>query len=523
MERYKEIIPDWEGFLDACRRPQPAVIRTNLLRISPDGLAARLGKRGFTLEPLPWGPGLFTVTSGPHSAAKTVEHWAGLFYIQEAAAVVPALALQAQSGEYALDLSAAPGGKTSILAGAVGPAGMVAANDPDGNRRRALLANLQRLGHLNVVVTAYDGRRFPSGVAFHKVLVDAPCSAEGNVRRSPRVGRAMKPKQRRRLVNLQAALLERGLELLAPGGSAVYATCTFAPEENEGVLAAVMEGGGPPPGAVPPGLPPGSPGITRWRDETYDPRVAGAVRLYPHDLDSGGMFYARLDAAIGDDTGDDGIAGGDNTARSGGGARSGAGGGGSARGTPPSALPGEGEWTGPDGEAASSVYAMLRQRFGLPEGPHDPFRGLQVYTVGRDLWISSLPALPPFQRIRAVGVNLARGPGAPFRPTSRGAAIYGGAATRNTAVLNTAGLISLLEGRRVPPEHLGPPGGPAGEAGRSGGELTSGYVVLKYDGLIIGLGYYDHRGLRSALTRARADDLLQAVRMQSPAPLRHPG
>lgn len=525
MERYKQIIPDWEQFLRVCRRPQPTVIRANLLRTTPEELAERLERKGFSLEPLPWSTGLFTVTAGPYSAAKTVEHWAGLFYIQEAAAVVPALALDARPGEYALDLSAAPGGKTSILATAVGPGGMVVANDPDGNRRRALLANLQRLGHLNVVVTPYDGRRFPSGVEFQRVLVDAPCSAEGNVRRTSRVRQEMKPRQRRRLVKLQTALLQRGLDLLARGGSAVYATCTFDPEENEGVVSAVMEGGGPSPRPVPPGLPAGRPGITRWRDREYDPSVTGAVRLYPHDLDSGGMFFARFDAGGGDGAAHQGLketlapGGGQGAAREAGRQWEGSkvtvrrasegrlrrteG----ERGTAPGAV----EWTAPDGEAASSVYAMLRERFGLPEGTGDPFRGLHVYAIGRDLWISSLPALPPFSRIRAAGLSLARGPGESFRPTSRGAVIYGHAATRNTIPLNTEGLISMLEGRRVPPEEVGRLNGSVGGAGGEG-ELTRGYVILKYEGLVIGLGYYDDRGLRSALTPARSSDLLQAVR-----------
>lgn len=516
MEKYKQIIPRWEQFLDTCRRPQPTVIRVNPLRTTADELLTRLQGKGFDLEPLPWSDVLFQVTGAPYSPAKTVEHWAGLFYIQEAAAVVPALALEANPGEYALDLSAAPGGKTSILATAVGPRGMVTANDPDGNRRRALLANIQRLGHLNVIITPYDGRRFPGGVGFHRVLVDAPCSAEGNVRRISRVRQEMKPRQRARLVKLQTALLKRGLELLAPGGTAVYATCTFAPEENEGVLSAVAGEGGPTPDPMPSGLPAGSPGITRWRDQQYDPSVAGAVRLYPHDLDSGGMFFARLKS--------DGTAVGELGQPRGAGAYGRA----EAKGGTPSRRRREpdrrgkasrntkkyghnaaGEWSPPDGETRASVYAMLRERFGLPEGPGDPFLDLHVYAIGRDLWISSLPALPPFNRIQAAGLSLARSSGESFRPTSRGAALYGPAATGNTVILSTGGLISMLEGRRVIPSDLRQGGGSAGTVP---GELTKGYVILKYEGLVIGLGYFDERGLRSALTPARAEDLLLSVR-----------
>ncbi len=96
---------------------------------------------------------------------------------------IAALALGARPGERVLDLCAAPGGKTTHLADRMDDSGIVVASDPDTNRIRALLANVYRLSHPNVLVVETDGRSFPGGARFDRVLVDVPCSAEGNVRR----------------------------------------------------------------------------------------------------------------------------------------------------------------------------------------------------------------------------------------------------------------------------------------------------------------------------------------------------
>jgi NOL1/NOP2/sun family putative RNA methylase len=291
LVRYRSIIPAWEDFLVAASRPLPVTLRVNTLYTTPDALRERLLRKGFQLSGFPWASDLFLVAG--ESVGRTLEHWLGLFYLQEAVQTIPVLLLDPQPGERVLDLCAAPGGKCTHIAARMENKGLLVANEPSGRRQPSLLANLNRLGILNTAVTAYRGESFPLRLSFDRVLVDAPCSAEGTLRKESSVRRGASVTTIERLVRLQRRLILRGYDLLCPGGTLVYSTCTFAPEENEAVAAyllterdAVLE---------PVTLPfHSSPGIEEWNGEILPPAVAGCVRIYPHQIDSGGGFIARF-------------------------------------------------------------------------------------------------------------------------------------------------------------------------------------------------------------------------------------
>lgn len=291
LERYRGIVPDWDAFLEASRRPLPTVIRTNTLRIAPDELRRRLEGKGFSLLEVPWARGFFRVAR--EGIARTLEHWLGLFYVQELVQALPVIALDPRPGEAVLDLCAAPGGKSTQASAQMGNRGLLVANEPSGRRQQALLANLNRTGILNAAVTAYRGEAFPLSMRFDRVLVDAPCSAEGTLRRagSPREGAF--PAVIERMAALQRRLVLRGYDLLRSGGTLVYSTCTFAPEENEGVVSTLLEERDAELERVE--LPfPASPGVTEWGKVAFPAEVTRCIRVYPHELDSGGGFLARL-------------------------------------------------------------------------------------------------------------------------------------------------------------------------------------------------------------------------------------
>ncbi|NIP56516.1 MAG: hypothetical protein GWM92_00340, partial [Gemmatimonadetes bacterium] len=293
VDRYRSVIPEWERFLEHARRPEPTTLRVRTGRIEPDELADRLRRRGFGLEEVPGLDAVFRVTEEPYSAAQTLEHWMGLFYIQQAVTSVAAPALGARPGDRVLDLCAAPGGKTTHLADRIAGGGIVVANDPDEGRIRALLGNVYRLAHANVLVTRSDGRNLPESALFDRVLVDAPCSAEGNLR--AREGRIPEPDPgfRRGTTELQTELLRKAVRVTRPGGAILYVTCTFAPEENEAVVDRVLRDGRAE--VVPIDLDlPHSPGLRRFEGRAYHPSLETAWRLYPHHLDSGGLFLCRL-------------------------------------------------------------------------------------------------------------------------------------------------------------------------------------------------------------------------------------
>jgi hypothetical protein len=171
--------------------------------------------------------------------------------------------------------------------------GCIVAIDRNEDRIRALLGNMYRTAHPNVLVLAGDGTSLPDGALFDRVLVDAPCSAEGTLRRKQGKPRPLTAKFRRQAPRRQEALLRRGIALTRPGGTILYSTCTFAPEENEAVVHRVLQD-------CPVSLDPitldapHSPGLTSFEGQTFDASLEGACRIYPHHFDSGGLFLARL-------------------------------------------------------------------------------------------------------------------------------------------------------------------------------------------------------------------------------------
>lgn len=290
LDRYREIVPDWDAFHAACQAPLPAVVRTNTARIAPEDLLLRLSGKGFHPRPLPWAPFAFEV-EGP--IGRTIEHWLGLYYVQEAVQLLPVLALGPRPAETVLDLCAAPGGKGTHIAVLIGPDGLLVANEPNGRRQQSLLANLNRLGILNAAVTSYPGEAFPGATRFDRVLVDAPCSAEGTLRKRNSRADGAPPRMIARLAALQRRLVVRAYDLLRPGGVLVYSTCTFAPEENEAVVSTLLAERDatvePFPFPVPT-----APGILTWEQAAFPDEVARCARVYPHHLNSGGGFIARL-------------------------------------------------------------------------------------------------------------------------------------------------------------------------------------------------------------------------------------
>jgi NOL1/NOP2/sun family putative RNA methylase len=291
LDRYRSVIADWDEFEAASARPLPADARVNPLRTSPDSLRARFEPRGITLESSPWDP-LSIRASSP--IGHTLEHWLGLFYVQERVQAAPVFALDPQPGERVLDLCAAPGGKTVDIAARMRNTGVVIANEPNGRRQQALLTNINRIGVWNVVVTEYRGQDFPHAMAFDRVLVDAPCSAEGTLRKQAGVRDGATLPTILRLARIQQLLIVRAFDLLRIGGLLVYSTCTFAPEENEAVVTHLL------------GrrdarvrrllLPfPHASGLPEWDGAIFAAGTELCARIYPHHLDSGGGFVACIE------------------------------------------------------------------------------------------------------------------------------------------------------------------------------------------------------------------------------------
>lgn len=295
LDRYRDIVPDYEAFRAVQSQPLVSSARINTLKIERDKLLERLAEQGIDCRPFAWYPlGLKLNVDSP---GKLVETLLGFIHIQEELSMVPPLVLDPRPGESILDLCASPGSKTTQISAMMENRGLVIANEPSLARVAALRSNCERLGAMNVAITRYDGRRFPRGL-FHRVLVDAPCSAEGRERRGAGVMARSSCQRSLDLQVLQIGLLRNALRLTRPGGVVVYSTCTYAPEENEMVVQAALdeadECGGARLGQVKiPGLQE-CPGLEEWNGTSLCQEMRSAARYYPHINDTGGFFVAEI-------------------------------------------------------------------------------------------------------------------------------------------------------------------------------------------------------------------------------------
>jgi len=264
-------------------------LRVNTLKLTPTEFA-KLAP--WPLDPIPWSPAGFYYPAearpGPHPY-----FYAGLYYIQEPSAQAVAKLLAPEPGERVLDLAAAPGGKTTQLAASMLNRGLLVANEIDSSRIRGLLDNLERWGSTQAVVQA-PLRKLAERWAgyFDRVLLDAPCSGEGMFRKDPAAARRWGPQSPVRAAEVQGRLLANAAALLRPGGVLVYSTCTFSPEENEGVVAAFLRDH--PEFEVEDALlhPLFAAGVPEWGGG--DRRLELTARLWPHRLRGEGHYLARL-------------------------------------------------------------------------------------------------------------------------------------------------------------------------------------------------------------------------------------
>lgn len=296
LERYRSIVDDWEAFETCLMRELPRCGWVNTTKISSEDLYARFERAGVKVRPLEWEPSAFVFEDTASQApGNLLEFFLGFFQVQEEAALIPARFIK---GNRVLDMCAAPGNKTAQIAVALGNRGTVVANDRSYPRMRAIRNTTDRLGLLNVVMTHYDAANYPAQeIQFDTVLADVPCSCEGTSRKNPD---ALEPDDEyrfERLLRTQRAILLKAFRLCKPGGRVIYATCTYSPEENEAIIEDVIGKLPFRPSWVPCRVPgfTSSPGLTHWEGREFSPEMSNAMRVWPHQNDTGGFFVAVWD------------------------------------------------------------------------------------------------------------------------------------------------------------------------------------------------------------------------------------
>ena len=300
LERYAEIIDDYEAFAEACEEPLPLTARVNTNKSSFDEVRDTLSETGFGVERLGWYEDGFRLdvpedeNGDDAKIGNTLPHYLGWIAVQEEVSMLPSVVLDASEDELVLDACAAPGSKTTQVAG---DAACVVANDDNIGRISALRNNTDRLGLTNVAVTSYDARRLPGfdALEIDAALVDAPCTSVATVRKNPEYRDGVSQDRRESLVAVQKGILSRTLDVVREGGRLVYSTCTFAPEENEAVVDHVVRKNKARVLDFDVGLE-SSHGVVEWQGDEYSQEVEKTQRFYPHQNDTGGFYVALLEA-----------------------------------------------------------------------------------------------------------------------------------------------------------------------------------------------------------------------------------
>lgn len=305
--RIKEILgsdDEFNKFLEASKNIAPLYIRTNTLLISPDELFNKLKNKFNISQPFPEFPEIFRCEDDPYDVkgnlGRTIEHQIGYFYVQDLASMLSVLALEPKPNEVIIDLCASPGSKTTQLAARMENTGTLFANEYKSQRLNVLHSNLARCKVTNVVTIKDNAVNLPkkftnNGIKFDRILLDPPCSGEGMYRPYPKKFNERDFKSINTHHNLQKTMIHNALKALKVGGTLVYSTCTYAPEENEAVINDVIKTYGSKIDIMEPNLPvEGRSGITEFKGEKFSDLVKRTRRIFPQDCLCEGFYVAKL-------------------------------------------------------------------------------------------------------------------------------------------------------------------------------------------------------------------------------------
>lgn len=294
LENMKALLgAEYPDYIGCMEKESRTALRVNTLKLAP----AQFRKISpFALEEVSWTEKGFYYDTGSGNPARHPYFYAGLYYIQEPSAMIPASLLPVERGDKVLDLCAAPGGKATELAAKLDGTGLLVANDISISRGKALAKNLQVAGVRNAVVTAETPQRLAEclGGFFDKILIDAPCSGEGMFRRAPQMVKDWLEHGPEYYAGIQRQILEEAWKLLRPGGKMVYSTCTFSLPEDEGTVQGFLDSHSDMhicPVERREGFSRGMPELV----ENGMPSLKECVRIFPHRAQGEGHFAVLME------------------------------------------------------------------------------------------------------------------------------------------------------------------------------------------------------------------------------------
>jgi len=287
--RMQELLGDeFEAFLKSYEGERTQALRINTQKISIEDFKKI---SSFSLRPVPWTNEGFYYEQ-EERPGKHPFHEAGLYYIQEPSAMGVGMLAAPKPGERVLDLCAAPGGKTTHLAAQMKGEGLLISNEIHPARAKILAQNVERMGITNAIVTNEQpkalAKRFPG--FFDRIVVDAPCSGEGMFRKEEQAFEQWSQENVQMCASRQEEILELSAGMLGPGGTIIYSTCTFAPEENEKNISHFLMEHPDFEIVKPLEVEEFSPGRPEWGNDL--PQIADTYRLWPHKLEGEGHYIA---------------------------------------------------------------------------------------------------------------------------------------------------------------------------------------------------------------------------------------
>ena len=295
-ERYRNILGNkYEEFIECSLRFLRRSIRVNTLKVEIDELRKRISER-WMLKKIPWcGEGFWIEHKKEErrDIGNMIEHSLGYFYVQEAASMIPPVVMKPEENEIILDIAASPGSKTTQIAQYMKNTGIIIANDLTIERMKPLTVNLQRCGVSNTIVTLMHGQRI-SNFKFDRILVDAPCSGTGTIRKSFKTLKMWNPNMVRRLAGTQKQLIDNAFSMLKEDGVLVYSTCSLEPEENEGIIDFLIKKHENAKVKKSELDIKRSETVQEFEGREYDDEVRKCLRIWPQDNDTEGFFVAKI-------------------------------------------------------------------------------------------------------------------------------------------------------------------------------------------------------------------------------------
>lgn len=292
IEKYEKLLgKESINFFESCKTRLTKSLIVNSLKTKD---ASFLKEQNIDLEKVKYIDGAYFVKSEVSGLGNIIEQNIGLFQMQEVSSMLPAFVLNPKEIDIVLDLTAAPGNKTAILAQIMNNKGLIVANDVDKPRIKTLVFTLKRLGITNTIVTCQNGIVFNSNFLFDKILLDAPCSCEGMVRKKPDALKEWSKNHVLSKAELQKKLIINAFRLLKNGGVLVYSTCTLSPEENEEVIDFLLKD----PRAqvedikIPELI--SDFGLTEYNGKKYNEQIKKALRIWPHKNNIEGFFICKI-------------------------------------------------------------------------------------------------------------------------------------------------------------------------------------------------------------------------------------